>query len=238
MVNEFLNDTKNYNIFSYDDYKKSSLILKLKKIELLNEYYNLTIKKIKKLPVFIDFDGVILDTMREAKILLEKNHNLNLETSNRDNKIEQEIISNFFKTLDWNYLLNETKEINESIKFLKLIKESKIYNPTIYSAVNSFYEAKQKHNYIEDKVHNINHQFVMAHTPKICEDKNSILIDDDNFNLDNWKGYPIHFDSTIKSIYPNINDLGELYYLFYCYNNTFYIGNNLKNEYRKIKIKK
>lgn len=237
MVNDFLNDTKEYNIFSYKDYKKASLELKIKKIKLLNEYYKLISNDSNVLQIYIDFDGVILDTMRKAKELLEQHHNLNLETSNRNNIEEQQIISNFFKTLDWNYLLYETKEINESITFLKLIKDSNIYVPTIYSAVNSLTEALEKHIYIEKKL-SVEHQFIMAHNPKVCDNNYSILIDDDNFNLDNWTGFPIHFDSKIKSIYPNIDDLGEIYYLFFKYNGNFYINKNLSNKYQKIKQKK
>lgn len=236
MVNEFLNDTKEYNIFSYDDYKSSSLALKLKKIALLNEYYKLIYKKEDKLPVFIDFDGVILDTMEDAKLLLIQHHNLDLNTISRDNAEQQILIANFFKSLNWHTLLNDTREINESINFLRLIKESVIYNPTIYSAINSLEESNEKHEYIEKNIFNIEHKFTMVHTPKVSDNKRSILIDDDNFNLDNWDGYPIHFDSKIESIYPTINDLGELYFLFYYHDNNFCINTNLKKEYEKIKI--
>ena len=54
-ISEFLNDVKNYNIFSYEDYKKSSMNLKLLKIKLLNEYYNIKFANfdLKKFPIFI-----------------------------------------------------------------------------------------------------------------------------------------------------------------------------------------
>ena len=217
----------------YGEYKELSLKLKLKKIELLNEYYKKTYNN-KKLEVYIDFDGVILDTMRKAANLLFENYNIKLQTSSRDNIIEQQIISNFFKNLDWNYLLSETEEINESIKFIKLINSSNIYEPIIYSAVNSTSEAYKKHLFIKERLNGVKHQFIMAHTPKTCDNKSSVLIDDDNFNLVNWTGYPIHFDSSIESPFPNIDDLGELYYLFYPINNVFYIKDSLyKNCVKK-----
>ncbi len=236
MVNEFLNDTKEYNIFSYEDYKSSSLALKLKKIELLNEYYKLIYKKEDKLPVFIDFDGVILDTMEDAKVLLQQHHDLDWNTISRDNAEQQALLANFFKSLNWHTLLSGTREINESINFLKLIKDSVIYKPTIYSAINSLEESNEKHEYIEENIFGIDHKFTMAHTPKVSDDKRSILIDDDNFNLNNWDGYPVHFDSKIESIYPTINDLGELYFLFYYHDDNFCINNELKEEYKKIKV--
>ena len=54
-ISEFLNDVKNYNIFSYEDYKKSSMNLKLLKIKLLNEYYNIKFANfdLKKFSIFI-----------------------------------------------------------------------------------------------------------------------------------------------------------------------------------------
>ena len=235
MVKEFLQDNREYKIFSYEDYKNSSMALKIKKIELLNEYYIL-MGYSKKLPIFIDFDGVILDTMRESKILLERKHNISLGEIRRDDKERQLLIANFFRSLNWNSLLNETREINESIRFIKLMKESRIYIPTIYSAVNSFYEADEKHKFIERKI-GVEHIFNMAHTPKICNYPKSVLIDDDNYNLDNWDGYPIHFDSKISSRYPNIDDLGEIYYLFYPLYGELVLSSTLQDKYQMIKKK-
>ena len=214
-LNEFLEDTKDYKLFSYEEYKSSSLELRLKKIQLLNEYYKLKYTELPKLQVFIDCDGVTLDTMSLAKRLLLINHGIDYDTRDRNDIIQQEIISNFFKSLDWKKLLQATDEINKSSKFIKLFQESTIYRPTIYTAVNSDKEKEEKTSHFSTLLPIVDIKFVQAHTPKQCEDPNSVIIDDDNFNLVNWNGYPLHFDSAIPTIFPNIDDLGELYYLFY-----------------------
>ena len=46
--------------------------------------------------------------------------------------------------MDWDYLLNASSEINEAISFIKLFQESGIFNPSIYSAVNSVSEMHKK----------------------------------------------------------------------------------------------
>ena len=47
-------DICDLNAFSYEDYKNSSLDLKLKKIELLNSFYRARYNNLPKLPIFID----------------------------------------------------------------------------------------------------------------------------------------------------------------------------------------
>lgn len=214
-LDDFLKDIKEYNIFSYDEYRNASLDLRLKKIQLLNEYNKLKYGELPKLPVFIDCDGVTLDTMNLAKRLLLINHNIDFDKRDRKDLEQQNIIANFFKTLDWRRLLQTTDEINRSLEFLKLIKESSIYLPTIYTAINSEIERIEKESHFSSILPTINIKFVFVQTPKQCDDNNSVIIDDDNFNLVSWNGYPLHFDSTIPTIFPNIDDLGELYYLFY-----------------------
>lgn len=85
----------------------------------------------------------------------------------------------------------------------------------MYSATNSDKEKREKIIYFKSKIPDVQLKFIQACSPKICTNNSSVLIDDDNFNLINWNGYPIHFDSNIPTDFPNINDLGELYYLFY-----------------------
>ncbi len=215
ILNDFLSDVEDLDIFSYEDYKNSSLELKLRKIKLLNEYYKLKYDELPKLPVYIDIDGVTLDTMNLAKRLLYIQYGIDYDKRDRKNIEEQRIIANFFKSIDWNRLLKDTDEINRSIDFIKLINESSLYTPTMYSAVNSDKEKDEKIIYFAKRIPDVQLKFIQAHTPKICDDNSAVLIDDDNFNLVNWRGFPLHFDSQIPTDFPNINDLGELYYLFY-----------------------
>ena len=54
--------------------------------------------------LYIDFDGVILDTMSKTYEILKE--------QNIDKK-DKEKVQAFFRDLDWKKLISETKEINE-----------------------------------------------------------------------------------------------------------------------------
>lgn len=230
-VLEFLNDTKEYNIFSYDDYKNSSLALRIKKIQLLNEYYMLKYgNSMFKLPVFIDCDGVILNTFSVLREMLLKQCGINLDMHDRENADDENVVVKFFSNLDWNNILINANEINGSKTFVNLIKESNIYTPTIYSAVNTNVEAEQKRIVLGRDLLGVDFRFTSTKFPKKCEDTRSVLIDDDDFNLSSWNGYPIHFNFGRETNFPSINDLGELYYLF-PFNENYNMASNINGLY-------
>ena len=87
ILDEFQKDICDLNAFSYEDYKNSSLDLKLKKIELLNSFYRARYNNLPKLPIFIDIDGVTLDTMNFAKRLLYMQYGIDYDK--RDRHAEQ-----------------------------------------------------------------------------------------------------------------------------------------------------
>jgi hypothetical protein len=214
---DFLHDNEKYNLFSYDDYKKSSIDLKLLKISLLNEYYKLKLSKcdVNKLRLFVDFDGVILNTMELSRELLLKLHGIDYYKHSRDNVENDKIVGNFFATIDWNFLLDYSHEINRGSEFLKLFRDSIIYKPTIFSAVSSEREEKIKENKFLINYPGIDNRFVESKKIKTCDDEDAVLVDDSDFYLINWNGKPVHFDSGGRaSIFFDIHDLGELYYLF------------------------
>ena len=185
------------------------------RIRLLNEYYRLKYSGVSfdKLPVYIDFDGVVLDTFFAAGNLIMAEHGIDLPNHDRSNVENDRIISNFFKGVDWYKLINETPEINHSKEFIKLINSSIIYDPCIYSIVNSQDELLAKMVEIEG-ICPVRCKFAFTGEIKTCDDDKSVLVDDDDYNLINWVGKPIHFSSARRSIFPTINDLGELYFLF------------------------
>lgn len=215
-LKEFLQDVESYHLFSYEEYKTSSLPLKLKKIELLNAYAKIKYgdNNLNPLDVYIDFDGVILDTIRLAKEILKKEHSIDLETHKREDIEEEKIVASFFANLNWKQLINEAKELNESISFIKQLQASIDYHPTIYSAVNSKIEMLEKTLFLQRTLTEISQKYIKAKFPKTCENEESILIDDDDFNLTNWPGKPVHFAAGRTTIFPSITDLGEIYYLF------------------------
>ena len=212
-VQELLMDTRNLNILSYDEYKKSDIKERLVKIKLLNEYYKLLYSNIDKLDVYFDFDGVIKDTMRHCSYLLLRLHGIDMNYHSKANEDDERVVTNFFKSMDWDYLLNESSEINEAISFIKLFQESGIFNPSIYSAVNSESEMHKKCIFIERNIGNIRKKFNVVHTPKLAINSSDVLVDDTEYNLENWAGVPIHFDNGKESMYFTISDFGELYYL-------------------------
>ena len=212
-VQELLMETRNLNIVSYDEYKKSDIKERLVKIKLLNEYYKLLYSNIDKLDVYFDFDGVIKDTMRHCSYLLLRLHGIDMNYHSKANEDDERVVTNFFKSMDWDYLLNASSEINEAISFIKLFQESGIFNPSIYSAVNSESEMHKKCIFIERNIGNIRKKFNVVHTPKLAINSSDVLVDDTEYNLENWAGVPIHFDNGKESMYFTISDFGELYYL-------------------------
>lgn len=66
--------------------------------------------------LYIDFDGVILDTMTKSYEELKKE---NIDR-NDDEKVRE-----FFRNTDWKKLIEETEEINDSINEIKKICDSK-----------------------------------------------------------------------------------------------------------------
>ena len=212
-IQELLMDTRNLNILSYDKYKKSSIKEKLEKIKLLNEYYKILYSNINKLDIYFDFDGVIKDTMRHCSYLLLRLHGIDINLHSKFNVEDEKIVENFFKSMDWDYLLNISNEINEAVSFIKLFQESIIFNPAIYSAVNSVSEMHKKCIFIERNIGNIPKKFNAVHTPKLAVNNTDVLVDDTEYNLENWTGVPIHFDNGKDSMYYTIYDFGELYYL-------------------------
>ena len=212
-VQELLMDTRNLNILSYEEYKKSSIKEKLLKIKLLNEYYKLIYENINKLNVNFDFDGVIKDTMKHCSYLILKLYGIDMNIHDKSNIEDEKIVSSFFKNMDWDDLLTFAPEINESISFIKLFMDSNIFNPSIYSAVNSIEEKYKKIFFIQDKIGDIPSKFNMVHTPKIASTKTDVLVDDTEYNLENWQGVALHFNNGKNSNYYTINDFGEIYYL-------------------------
>jgi len=156
--------------------------------------------------LYIDFDGVIVDTINETyEMMRQKNINLN----------DSDKVINFYKELDWVKLLNNTKEINNAFENIKKLQESGIYNPCILTTVNSLNEINAKVSFIRSKNKLIN----IICTPKevdkckMVNSRNAILVDDYSKNLDAWiqnGGIGIKFSNKIGNKYKTISSLKEL----------------------------
>jgi len=144
--------------------------------------------------LYIDFDGVILDTIDVTYKLIE---DLKIDRNNHNE------IASFYTNLDWKHLLEITPEINDSINSIKRLLETNLFDIAILTHVYSVSE-------IVEKVHFIRKFFptiTVIPVPKqisktkMVSAKDSILIDDYDQNLKEWQeagGLGILFSKKLK----------------------------------------
>lgn len=121
--------------------------------------------------IYIDFDGVILDT----------DSILDLEYA----KVKDISRSDFVKNYDWKWLVNNSLIINNSLYNLKSSK----YDTCILSKISSLNEGIAKVRYLRDNDVLTNIHLVPTKISKsdIVNAKDNILIDDKLYNLDEWE---------------------------------------------------
>ncbi len=156
--------------------------------------------------LYIDFDGVIVDTINETYKMIEK-LKINLNDSEK--------VINFYKELDWDKLLSNTKEINNAFDNIKKLQDSGIYNPCILTTVNSLNEINAKVSFIRIKNTKINIICVPKGIDKckMVNSRNAILVDDFGGNLEPWiesGGIGIKFTDKESNKYKTIYSLDEL----------------------------
>ena len=138
--------------------------------------------------IYIDFDGVILDT--EDLMFEEWRKNPNRHSLPETDKIE------YLKNVDWNYVLKNAKPINNSIKYLKLMDPK---NTFILTKIHSLEEGKEKIKWIKEN--NIKLQVILVpyylKKVDVVDPSNNILIEDCLKTLQEWesnKGKVVFFD--------------------------------------------
>ena len=155
--------------------------------------------------IYIDFDGVILDTDTTIDNIIS------------DKNIDKK---EYIKTCDWDNLLNNTDIINNSLKYLKESKK----DINLLSKISTLEEGIGKVKYLKDNGIDMNIHLVPTKISKsdIVDPKGNILIDDKVYNLDEWKskgGIPIFFNKANNDIdiygkvnteYKKISDLRML----------------------------
>ena len=90
----------------------------------------------EKKNLYIDFDGVILDTMTPIFEDYEKQ------------KITKETEKDFFINYPWNNIVNDTYIIGDAINDIYKILESNKFNLSILTHINSLNEGVLKINYL------------------------------------------------------------------------------------------
>ncbi len=155
------------------------------------------------LKLYLDCDGVILDTITRSYAVL------------KEMKIEsEEEITRFYTNLDWDDLILSSGEIAGATNKIKKLTEK--FDVEILTHVTSENEIISKKKYFAEKLPGINIIFVPKPIKKtdVVEAKGAILVDDYSLNLDDWLlkgGIPVKFsDSGKKSTYITITDLLDL----------------------------
>ncbi len=161
--------------------------------------------------LYIDFDGVILDTMTKTyKTLKEEGIDVK----------DQPRVMEFFRNVDWKKLISETDVINDSINEIKRICDSKKFNVYILTHINSTNEMIEKINYL----HNLLPQVTIVSVPKeipkteVVNPSAAILIDDYSGNLKDWQkklGIGIKFVREYEnSDFPEVTHLSQVIEMF------------------------
>ena len=158
--------------------------------------------------LYIDFDGVILDTITPVYNLAKK---LNLDV-----KTQTKEVGLLYSKIDWETLIDESPALSDSIDNIKKLKDSKKFNISILTHVNSLKEAAAKIRFINGLFNDL----TIIPVPKACsktmmtQTEGAILVDDYSGNLKEWKeagGIAVKFVKDIENgKYPEITSLDEL----------------------------
>lgn len=129
--------------------------------------------------LYIDFDGVILDTINVTYELLKKEG---------IDKKDVLTVQKFYSELDWKWLLKITPIINDAIECIIKINNTGLFNVSILTHINSLEEAIEKVKYIRKYFNDITVIPVpkAISKTKMVHTKDAILIDDYAKNLSEW----------------------------------------------------
>ena len=162
-----------------------------------------------KLDLYIDFDGVILNTIEVASDMYFGNKD-HIGYPPRD----------FYENLDWDNLLRMCHEINYSINNIKKLIDSNLFNVRVLTHIVCDGEKKAKIIYLNNIFPNLEIITVLRDINKCdaVDAKGSILVDDFTENLELWdnaKGVSVKFSEKNKKYnYITINRLDSLIDIF------------------------
>jgi hypothetical protein len=162
-------------------------------------------KNDKKL--YIDFDGVIVDTITGPYKYFDE-HNMNT-TEER---------SKYYSNLDWHIFLEESPKVKGSLEALNEIVENDLYEVNILTHVTSLNELEEKILFLSSNIKNCQKVNIVGVPRKISkfdmvDPKNNILVDDYSGNLKDWEahgGIGIKFSSEKNDKFYTISTLESL----------------------------
>jgi hypothetical protein len=147
-----------------------------------------------KYELYIDFDGVILDTI---PYLYKAIKEANVDKKNIKEKIK------FLASLDFSPIINDNYIINDSINCIKKLNKSNKFNISILTHIESLEEGMLKINYIGKYFKDITVILVpkLISKTKMIRTKNAILVDDYAGNLREWEsegGIGVRFSQELE----------------------------------------
>lgn len=161
--------------------------------------------------LYIDFDGVICNTIEITYKMLEE--------SGIDKK-DDEKVTEFYQNLDWKHILDICEIINDGMENIKKLVSSGKFDVAILTHVNSMNEMIEKVKFIRKYLSDV----TIIPVPKIISKTKminarfSILVDDYPVNLNEWKeagGIGVRFDLDMDGKgFLVIDHLDELLELF------------------------
>ena len=161
--------------------------------------------------LYIDFDGVVMDTIPMLYAALEAS---GTDVSNEAER------RRFFSTYDFDMVINDEYILNDSIECIKRLIESKKFEISFLTHVNSLAEGISKVNYLRKYFKDITIIIVPKEISKtkIVHSSGAILVDDYSGNLKEWEaegGIAVRFSKELESHgYKVINKLDELINMF------------------------
>lgn len=149
----------------------------------------------EKKQLYIDFDGVIMDTIEVTYKLIK---DLNIDMKN------EEKVTEFYVGLDWKNLLSITPEINDAFECIQLLKDTNLFDISILTHVNSLDEIIEKVKFIRKHTDDLTVIPVpkSISKTKMVHTKDAILVDDYSSNLTEWEksgGIGIRFSKNLDS---------------------------------------
>ena len=146
--------------------------------------------------LYIDFDGVVLDTIPVLYAALE--------ASGADTSEEKEV-ARFFSTYDFSMIVNDDNILYDSINCIHKLIDSKKFEVSFLTHINSFEEGLCKIKYLKSKFEN---NITIIITPKeisktkMVHCEGAILVDDYSGNLTEWEdagGIGVRFSKELES---------------------------------------
>ena len=161
--------------------------------------------------LYIDFDGVVMDTIPPLYAALEKSG-----TDVSDNAQ----VRVFMSTFDFNSIVNDDNILNDSIECINKLIDSKRFEISFLTHINSLEEGIVKVKYLRSKFRDISIKMVPKEISKtlVVHSKDAILVDDYSGNLREWEkngGISVRFSKELESSgFKVINRLDSLLNIF------------------------